>query len=433
MQRPFDVAAVRRAFPGLSRAVDGRPAVFFDGPAGSQVPASVAAAVADYLLHHNANHGGPFATSRETDAMTEAARGAFADLFGAGSPDEIVFGPNMTTLTLHVARCLARTWRPGDEVLVTDSDHDANVMPWVLAARDAGAVVRRVAVRPDGTLDLESCERQLSARTRLFAFGAASNLTGTVHPVARLAAMARRAGALSYVDAVHYAPHARMDVNGWDCDFAVCSAYKFFGPHLGVLFGRRDLLERVEADKVRPAPDHGPEKWQTGTAAFESIAGGLAAVDYLAGLGGPGAAAGAGADRRARLDAAFAATAAHERALAALLLAGLAELPVRVIGIADPARLGERVATVSIVPEGAPPEAPAPRSLAPQQLSAALGERGVFSWAGNSYAVALTTALGLEPHGVLRLGMLHYNTPDEVRRCLGELRTLLVGSGAAKP
>ena len=420
MQRPLDVASLRRQFPGLLRRVGGRPALFLDGPAGSQVPQRVATAVADWLLQHNANHGGPFATSRETDAMVESAREAFADLLG-GAADEIVFGPNMTTLTLHVSRALARTWRPGDEVLLTDSDHDANVQPWVLAARDAGVTVQRVAVLPDTTLDLADLERKLTKRTRLFAFGAASNLSGTIHPVAALAARARAVGALTFVDAVHYAPHARMDVQAWGCDFAVCSAYKFFGPHLGVLWGRRELLERLEAYKVRPAADRGPEKWQTGTACFEAIAGGLAAVDYLAQIGGN---AGGGADRRAQLDAAFAATAAHEQRLCARLLDGLSAVDgVRVVGLRAKEALRDRCATVSFVHAAATPD----------ELCRQLAERGVFCWAGNSYALALSSALGLEPHGVLRIGLLHYHEADEVDRFLRELREVAACVRTAKP
>lgn len=401
MPRPLDVASIRQQFPGLARG-----AVCFDGPAGSQVPQRVADAVADYLLHVNANHGGVFATSRQTDAMVLAARRAAADWFGAADAEEVVFGANMTTLTLQLSRALARSWRKGDEVLVTDSDHDANVTPWVLAARDAGAVVRRVGVHADSTLDLEQFRALLSERTRLCAFGAASNLSGTLHPVAELCALSRAAGALSFVDAVHFAPHHRLDVQRWGCDFAVCSAYKFFGPHLGLLWGRGELLQRTEAYKVRPASDHGAEKWQTGTANFEAIAGTLAAIDYVAGLGD-------GADRRQRLDGAFAAIGQHERALTRRLLHGLATLPVAVVGLGD---VEQRCPTVALT---------TPR-VRPQALAEALAARDIRSWPGNSYALALSAALGLEPDGALRVGMLHYNTEAEVDRlllALGELLT----------
>src|SRR5262245_33129560 len=409
MSAAFDPAAVRRQFPGLQRRIGGEQALFLDGPAGSQVPRAVADAMADYLLHHNANHGGPFATSRETDAMVERARGAFADLFGAAAGDEVVFGPNMTTLTFQLSRALARTWQRGDVVVVTDSDHDANVTPWVLAARDAGAEVRTVPVHSDGTLDLAAYERLLSPQCKLIAVGAASNLTGTIHDVGAIARAAHRHGALVFVDAVHFAAHCRMDVAAWDCDFAVCSAYKFFGPHLGALWGRAALLESLDAYKVRPAATHGPEKWQTGTACFEAIAGALAAINYLAQLGRDVSATadrGGSGGRRAWLDAAFAAIGVHERELCGRLIEALQPLPLRIVGIADRARLRERCATVSFVPA----------RETPAQLCAALAGRGIFTWAGHSYAVALTQALGLEPHGVLRAGLLHYHTAAEVDR-----------------
>ncbi len=413
MHRPLDVAAVRRRFPGLLRRTGDRTAVFFDGPAGSQVPQSVVDAMAQQLLHDNANHGGSFATSQATDTMVAAARDAVADFVGGDDPEEIVFGANMTTLTFHLARALSRTWRPGEEIVVTDSDHDANITPWVRAAEAAGCRVQRIAVRPDTTLDLDDAERKITDRTRLCAFGAASNLSGTIHPVARLCELARARGALSFVDAVHSAPHLRLDVARLGCDFLACSAYKFFGPHLGVLWGRRALLEEIEADRVRPAAAHGAGKWETGTGNFEGIAGTLAAVDYLAQLGrehgGP-------AHRRGALDDAFHVIERHERELCAELLRGLAELAgVRIVGIADPARAHERCPTVSFTHE----------RRAPHDIAAALAAAQVYCWPGNSYAVALTTALGLEPAGVLRLGMLHYNTREEVLYVLGQLRRVL--------
>lgn len=416
MLRPLDVATVRRRFPGLLRGGGDRTAIFFDGPAGSQVPQSVADAMQQYLLHHNANHGGPFSTSRETDDMLAAARAAFDDLLGADDPEEIVFGANMTTLTFHLSRALARTWRAGEEIVVTDSDHDANITPWVRAAREAGCHVRSIAVRPDASLDLDDAARKITDRTRLVAVGAASNLSGTVHPVARIAELARARGALTFVDAVHFAPHLRIDVAAMQCDFLACSTYKFFGPHVGVLWGRRTLLEEIEADKVRPPSNHGAEKWQTGTANFEGIAGALAAVEYLAQLGrehgGP-------EDRRGALDAAFAVVAQHERELCAQLLSGLAAIPdVRVVGVTDPGRLQERCPTVSFTH--------ARRS--PHDLARSLAARHVHCWSGNSYALALTEALGLEPDGVLRLGLLHYNTADEVDCALARFCELLAGS-----
>ncbi len=412
MTAPLDVTALRRHFPGLLRRAGERAAVFFDGPAGSQVPRAVADAMQHYLLFDNANHGGTFTTSRATDALVNAARAALADFVGADDPEEIVFGANMTTLTFHLARQLARTWRAGEEIVVTDSDHDANVMPWVLAARDAGCHVQRIAVHPDASLDLDDARRKITKKTRLVAVGAASNLSGTIHPVAEIAALARAQGALTFVDAVHFAPHLRIDVRSLGADFLACSAYKFFGPHVGVLWGRRVLLEETAADKVRPSAAHGAEKWQTGTANFEGIAGALAAVQYLEHIGH-------GADsrssRREALDAAFTAIAQHEQRLCARLLTGLATIPgLRLVGIADPARVQERCPTVSFVP----------KRLVPGELATKLAERHVHSWSGNSYAVALSAALGLEPHGVLRLGLLHYNTQEEVDHVLAVLREI---------
>ena len=414
MLRPLDVEVTRHRFPGLLRSSGA--AVFFDGPAGSQVPLSVVGAMSHYLLHDNANQGGTFVTSKATDGMVAAARAAFVDFVGADDPQEIVFGANMTTLTFHLSRALARTWRAGEEIVVTDSDHDANVTPWVRAAKEAGCRVRSIAVRPDASLDLHDAEQKITKHTRLVAVGAASNLSGTIHPVAKIAELARAHGALTFVDAVHYAPHVRIDVRRLQCDFLACSAYKFFGPHVGVLWGRRALLEEIEADKVRPSSSHGAEKWQTGTANFEGIAGALAAVDYLAELGhehgGPG-------ERRDALDAALEVIGQHERTLCQQLLRGLAAIPgTRVVGLADAARSHERCPTVSFTHE----------RLRPHALAQALAARQVHCWHGNSYALALTKALGLEPDGVLRLGLLHYNTAAEVDYVLAQLRDLVAAS-----
>jgi cysteine desulfurase family protein (TIGR01976 family) len=405
----FDVQACRAQFPGLAREVNGRPAVFLDGPAGSQVPRRVADAVSHYLLHTNANTGGPFLTSRETDELLAAAHKAAAALFGATDPAEVAFGQNMTSLTFALSRALAAGWGPGDEVVVTRLDHDANVTPWVRAARDAGAAVRFVPIRPeDCTLRLDELEAALSPRTRLVAVGAASNAVGTVNPVKRITERAHAAGAKVFVDAVHYAPHLPMDVADWGCDFAACSAYKFFGPHVGLLWGKRHLLEELPAYAVRPAAGAVPGRWMTGTQSHEGIAGVLAALDYLADLGG-------GGDRRAALRTAYAAIAAYERDLGARLLRGLRNVRgVRVWGITDPARLAERVPTVAVTLDRLP--APA--------VAEELGRRGIFVWAGHFYAVEVVEALGLAPAGVVRLGLLHYNTAAEVDRLLGELATL---------
>jgi cysteine desulfurase family protein (TIGR01976 family) len=411
---PFDVAWCRRQFPALARTIQGQPAAYFDGPGGSQVPQQVIDAVGRYLAQTNANHDGLFQTSRESDAMLESAHCALADFVGTNDPETIVFGPNMTSLTLAFSRALARTWRPGDEILVTRMEHDANVTPWVLAARDAGAVVRHVEIRrADCTLDLDDLAAKLSDRTRLVAVTCASNAVGSVNPVRQIGEMAHRHGALVFLDAVHHAPHSLLDASGWNCDFLACSAYKFFGPHVGVLWGRRQQLEQLAAYKVRPAPDRIPGKWMTGTQNHEGIAGTMAAVEYLAELGRRLATD--ASDRRQALSAAFRGITTYERGLVADLLAGLAELgSVKVWGVTDLERLDERVPTVAITH----------RRLRPRELAQHLAECGIFVWHGNFYALPLTEALGLEPEGVVRIGLLHYNTSEEVQRLVAILAKL---------
>ncbi len=412
--RPLDVAGRRGQFPSLARRAGDLPAVFFDGPAGSQVPQCVIDAIGRYLTDSNANHGGAFATSRESDALLDEAHRAAADFVGATDAGEVAFGANMTTLTFSLGRALAASWRTGDEIVVTRLDHDANVTPWTLAARDAGAVVRHVDIRrEDCTLDLDSLRRQLGPRTRLVAVGCASNAVGSVNPVREIAAMAHAVGAKIFLDAVHLAPHRRLDVTGWDADFLACSAYKFFGPHVGLLWGRRDLLESLPAYKLRPAPNDLPGKWMTGTQNHECIAGVLAAIEYLAGLGRR--AAGDELARSAALTAAFESIGAHERDLTRRLLDGLAAIgEVKVWGITAADRSDERVATFGLTH----------RRLTPRELAERLDARGIFAWHGNFYALPLTEALGLEPHGLLRIGLLHYNTADEVARLLEALASM---------
>lgn len=409
----FDVDRCRGQFPALARRQGDAPCVFFDGPAGSQVPQRVIDAIGDYLCRMNANHGGLFATSRESDALLDEAHQAAADFLGVDDPDTTVFGANMTTLTLALSRALGRTWQPGDEVLVTRLDHDANVTPWALAARDAGANVRHVNIRAaDCTLDLDDLRRQLTGRVKLVAVGAASNSVGTVNPVAEITALAHKAGAAVFVDAVHYAPHRPIDARAWDCDFVVCSAYKFFGPHVGVLWGRRELLENLLAYKVRPASNDLPGKWMTGTQNHECIAGVLAAIEYLADLGRSG---GAAPSRRNALEAAFAEIQQHEERLCRRLIEGLARLKgVRLWGIAEVDRMAERVPTLSITHS----------RLSPAELAAHLAREGIFVWHGNYYALSLSEALGREPEGMVRIGLLHYNTAPEVDRLLAVLEQL---------
>ena len=414
MSSSFDVDRIRSRFPGLARMCGDGPTVFFDGPGGSQVPQSVIDAVCRYMAHDCANTGGAFATSQATDRMTTEARAAVADLLGAPDPDAIVFGANMTSLTFLLSRVLARTWQKGDEVVVTQLDHDANVTPWVRAAESVGARVRFVPlVSRDCTLDLHALRATLSSRTKLVAFTAASNLVGTLTPIREIVQMAHAVGAQTFVDAVHYAPHRLIDVAAWGCDYVACSVYKFFGPHVGILWGRGELLRGLDAEKVRPAKDTLPWRFMQGTANHEGIAGTRAAVEYLAALGRE--VDGRDLPGRAALGAAFTAIEAHESALCARLLAGLRNCPdVRVVGIAEPERVHERTATVAFVH--------ARRS--PAELAIVLAEHGICVSSGHAYAIELITALRLEPHGVLRAGMLHYNTHAEVDRLLDAMHAV---------
>ena len=412
---PVWVQDARDQFPALRREVHGQPAVYLDGPGGTQVPQTVIDAVVDYLSQCNANHGGSFLTSQESDQRLQQSHLAVADFLGSDDPGTVAFGANMTSLTFALSRALARTWQPGDEIIVTQLEHDANFTPWMLAARDAGAVVRQVSIRPeDCTLDLQQLRSQLNSRTKLVAVGCASNATGTVNPVAQICGWAREVGATSFLDAVHFAPHDLMDVSQWDCDFLVCSAYKFFGPHVGILWGKRPLFESLAPYKLRPAPADLPGKWMTGTQNHEAIVGTMAAVDYLADLG-RGLMTDPLMGRRAALTAVFAAIREYEARCVRELLDGLLKLPdVTVWGITEPQRLAERVPTVSLTHA----------RHRPSELAEALAERGLFAWHGNFYALPLTEALGLEPDGMLRIGLVHYNTAEEIARLLATLEEL---------
>jgi cysteine desulfurase family protein (TIGR01976 family) len=407
----FDVQVSRRQFPALQRRVDSKESVFLDGPGGTQTPRRVLDAMVYYLTTCNANHGGVFTTSHESDAILHHAHQAAADLLNAPSPDEIVFGANMTTLTLHLSRAFGRTLQLGDEILVTRLDHDANVSPWVLAARDAGAKVRFVDIHPeDCTLDLDDLRRQLNPKVRLLAVTCASNAVGTINDVRHITRLAHETGALVYLDAVHYAPHDLINAQDWDCDFLACSAYKFFGPHVGILWGRRELLARLPAYKVRPAPEELPGRWMTGTQNHEGLAGVTAAIDYLASLGT------AGQPRRQRLEIAFRLIRDYERALADQLLDGLAARPrFRVWGITRREQQIWRVPTVSITTA----------ARTPLQIAEHLASREIYTWNGNMYALELTERLGLEERGgLLRLGLVHYNTFEEIDRLLRALDEL---------
>jgi cysteine desulfurase family protein (TIGR01976 family) len=412
----FDVHDLRKQFPSLNR-VGGRTArvpIFLDGPGGTQVPQRVINAMVHYLTTCNANQGGVFATSRESDAILHEAYQAAADLLNAPSAEEIIFGANMTTLTFHLSRAFGRTLRPGDEVLVTRLDHDANVRPWVLAARDAGAAVRFVDIHPeDCTLDFDDLRRQLSPRVRLVAVTCASNAVGAVTDVRQITRLAHDAGALVFLDAVHYTPHRLINVQDWDCDFLVCSAYKFFGPHVGILWGKQDHLRRLPAYKLRPATDDLPGRWMTGTQNHEGLAGVAAAIDYLASID---TSAERHQSRRQRLARAFQAIEDHERRLAERLLDGLrSRQRFRVWGITQRERLCERVPTVSITAT----------EHTPLQIAEHLAKREIYTWNGNMYALELTERLELEERGgILRLGLVHYNTTEEIDSLLQALDEL---------
>ena len=409
--KPLDSAWVRAQFPSLQLRVNGHPAAFLDGPAGTQVPKQVIDAIQNYLLNSNANTCGAFATSRGTDATIASGRSAMADFFHCDQ-DEVVFGQNMTTITFGLARAIGRELKPGDEIVVTTLDHDANVAPW-RALEEKGVVVRQVDIREsDCTLDLDDLKRKITPRTKLVAVGYASNAVGTINPVAQITKLAHDAGALMFIDAVHYAPHGPIDVRALDCDFLVCSPYKFFGPHMGTLYGKRERLLQFHPYKVRPATDALPDRWETGTQVQELIAGIGAAVDYLADLGrrhDPTA-----TDRRSALLAAYRVTHHHETSLLARLIRGLLAIPkLRLFGISDPNRFHERCSTVSI----------RIGDHHPAEIAKFLGDRGIFTWDGNYYAVNLTERLGVEKSGgLLRIGLVHYNTPEEVDRLLAALR-----------
>ena len=407
------VSELRTQFPALRKQVNGKEAVYFDGPAGTQVPQCVIDAIGDYLSTCNANHEGRFPTSIESDQLLHEVHQAYADFLGADDPNCVFFGQNMTSLTFAMSRAIANSWQPGDEIIVTNLDHDANVSPWILAARDAGVSVFQVDIRKDDcTLDVEQLMSRLSDRTRLVAVGCASNSVGTVNPVREICAAARSVGALSFLDAVHWAPHRRTNVAELGCDFLACSSYKFFGPHVGIMWGRRELLESMIAYKVRPASNELPGKWMTGTQSHESLAGAKAAVDYLADVGRK-IAEQSTLDRSAALDTAFRWIGDYEMQLFWRLVEGLQQIPqVKIFGITDPRRTEERLPTLSITHE----------TRTPSELATRLGEKGIFAWHGNYYALCLSEALGMEPDGMLRIGLAHYNTAEEVERLLAELR-----------
>lgn len=449
----LDLKWIRDHFPALTQKINGQPVIFFDGPGGTQVPGAVLDAMSDYLVRSNANAHGAFATSARTDGVITSARAAIADFLGCNS-DEVVFGANMTTLTFALSRAIARGLQPGDEIIVTRLDHSANVSPWY-ALEEQGAVIRVVDINvADCTLDMSDLERQINPRTKLVAVSYASNAVGTINDVATVVRLAHAVGALVYVDAVHYAPHAPINVHALDCDFLGCSAYKFFAPHVGILYGKREHLARLQPYKVQPASEEVPSRWETGTLNHEGLAGIVAAVNYLAKLGchvSPSVdkelvLALAQADkegletfscprfltspnqpshelvsayhsRRAALVAAMSGIQQYERELSQKLISGLLEIPgLSLYGITEPDRFAWRTPTVAFRLAGYTPEA----------VARALGDRGIFAWHGNFYAIGVTQKLGVETSGgLVRIGLVHYNSVEEIEQLLQALISLV--------
>ncbi|MBD2439016.1 cysteine desulfurase-like protein [Nostoc sp. FACHB-110] len=446
----LDLKWIRGQFPALTQTINGQPAIFFDGPGGTQVPGAVLDAMSDYLVRSNANAHGTFATSVRTDATIASARAAIADFLGCSS-EEVVFGANMTSLTFAFSRAIGREIKPGDEIIVTRLDHYANVSSWY-ALEEQGATIRVVDIHvADCTLDMSELEQLINPRTKLIAVSYASNAVGTINDVAAIARLAHAVGAWLFVDAVHYVPHAPINVHALDCDFLACSAYKFFAPHVGILYGKREHLERLQPYKVQPAPNEVPSRWETGTLNHEGLAGVVAAVNYLTKLGchvspaidselvtalitadkeglqtfscprflqspDPSNIASAYHSRRAALVAAMSAIQQYERELSHKLISGLLEIPgLTLYGIKDPARFSWRTPTVGIRLAGKTPES----------VAQALGERGIFTWHGHFYAIGLIEKLGLEASGgLLRIGLAHYNTVEEIHQLLETLQEI---------
>jgi len=418
----FDLTLIREQFPALQR-----PAIFLDNPAGTQVARTTLDHISAYLTQHNANHGGAFATSRQSDALIDEARVVMAEFLNAARPEEIVFGANMTSLTFNISRSIACTWKPGDEIVVTNLDHDANITPWVMAAEDRGCKIRRVDFHPeDGTLDLEGFGKALEGRPRLVAVGYASNALGTINPINKITQMAHDAGALIYVDAVQYAPHGPIDVQSSDFDFLVCSAYKFFGPHAGILYGRYELLDSLTAYKVRPASKNPPEKFETGTGNYEGIAGVLGALKYLQWVGetfgepqGESYVEAGFKGRRLKFKQGMDAIRTYEYDLSRTLVESLEETPgVQIYGLHDVYQLEKRVPTYAFTLKG----------KHPRRVAEELDKANIYVWDGNYYALAVTERLGLEQSGgMVRVGPVHYNTVEEIGRFREALAKIAMG------
>ena len=400
---------IRSHFPALERTHNGHAVAYFDGPGGTQVPRAVVGAMSEYLFGHNANTHWAYPTSEETDRLIEGARSRLADFLGA-APEEIVFGANMTTLAFHLSRALAPGIREGDEIVVTELDHHANLAPWQRLAGERCASLRVVRMRPEtGELDWDDFERKVGARTRLVAVGAASNALGTINDLGRATALARAAGALVFVDAVHFAPHALLDVRALDCDFLACSAYKFYGPHIGVLYARRASLESIDFPKLLPAPNAGPERAETGTQNHEGMMGAAAAVDFLASLS-------AGASRRERLRASFEGLHRRGAALLRQMWAGLSEVEgVRMFG---PPVASARTPTAAFTVA----------NVASTEVARRLAARGVFVSHGDFYAATVVERLGLGEEGLVRAGCACYTTAGEVERLVEGVREIARGA-----
>ncbi len=406
-----DVALIRRHFPALERQHRGRPVAYFDGPGGTQVPRAVVEAMTDYLYHHNANTHWAYPSSVETDAILAAAREAAADFLGAAA-DEVAFGANMTTLTFHLARALGRGWGPGDEIVVTELDHHANLAPWQAVAKERGVTLRTVPMDPaTGTLRWPELEAALGPSTRLLAIGAASNALGTVTDVTRAAGLARSAGALCFVDAVHFAAHGRIDVRAIGCDFLACSSYKFYGPHVGILYGKRDLVASLDVPRLEPAPNTPPERLETGTLNHEGIAGLHAAIEFLASLG-------KGETRRQRLDAASRRLHQHGQALVEQLWSGLEQ--IRGVTLYGPPPSQPRTPTVGFTVAG----------VGSDTVAAQLADDAVFVSNGDFYAATVIRRLGLSDTGLVRAGCACYTTEEEVARLIAAVARVAGGRPA---
>ncbi|TJV45132.1 MAG: cysteine desulfurase-like protein [Mesorhizobium sp.] len=404
----FPIEAVRARFPALSLTDKGRRRIYLDNPAGTQVPQAVADAVSRCLLTTNANLGGYFETTTAAQQVVDDAHQAMADFLGAPSREEIIIGANMTTLTYHMSRTLGRTMKPGDELILTRMDHEGNVSPWLQLAEDLGLVVRWLPFdEKSWQVEEATLNDLLSDKTRLVALNYASNLTGSINRVKSLTAIAKQAGALVYVDAVQFAPHGLIDVQELGCDFLICSAYKFFGPHMGILWGRLDIIDGLKAYKCRCSSNGLPERFELGTPQIELMAGLTAAVDYFAELGG---AAGQGGSRRQKIARAFEASIAYENPLAQRLIDGLADISgLTIHGIADPKRLGDRVPTVSFTVDG----------IVPETIVRQMNAENIFLWSGHNYAWEIVHQLGIPAEqGVVRIGIAHYNTSDEIEETL---------------